>query len=119
MTRVAILAVAFVVLGVSAFSQDPIKVASNNYSVVLENDQVRVLKAVLKPGEKMAPHDHPANVIVPLTTSTARFTVKGGKPQEQTLTAGTAVYGPAENHAVENIGKTTAEVIVIELKGRK
>ena len=119
MTRVAVLVVAFVILGIPVFSQDPIKVAPKNYSVVLENDQVRVLKAVLRPGEKMAPHDHPANVIVPLTTSTGRFTIKGGKPQDQTLTAGTAMYGAAENHAVENVGKTTAEVIVIELKGRK
>jgi hypothetical protein len=66
----------------------------------------------------VAPHDHPATVVVPLTDATARFTVDG-KTQDQKMASGTPLWIGAEKHAVENTGKTRAEVIVIELKGRK
>lgn len=107
-----------VTLAAPALAQDPVKVAPKNYTVVLENDQVRVLRAVLAQGEKVAPHDHPATVVIPLTEAAARFTV-GGKTQDQKMAAGTPLWIAAEKHAVENTGKTRAEVIVVELKGRK
>ncbi len=118
MIRTVVMLVALVAVAVPALAQDPVKVAPKNYSVVLENDTVRVLRAVLGPGEKTPPHDHPATVVVPLTSATARFTVDG-KTQDQSMTAGTPLWIGAEKHAVENTGKTKAEVIVIELKGKK
>lgn len=117
MVRMIVLAV-LVTLAAPVFAQDPLKVAPKNYTVVFENDQVRVLKAILGPGEKVPPHDHPATVVVPLSEAAARFTV-GGKSQDQKMAAGTPLWIPAERHAVENTGKTRAEVIVVELKTRK
>lgn len=35
------------------------------------------------------------------------------------MVAGTPLWIGAEKHAVENVGKTKVEVIVVELKGRK
>ena len=39
-----------------------------------------------------------------------------GKINEMDLTAGQAVFLKAQNHEVENIGKTTVDIIVVELK---
>jgi len=58
-----------------------------------------VPRAVLLPGDKTAMHEHPATVAIPRTDGMGRFI--------------------ADKHAVENIGKTRTEVIVIELKGKK
>lgn len=118
MARIIVMLGLLVAIAIPAFAQDPVKVASKNYTVVFENDQVRVLRAVLGPGEKVPPHDHPATVVVPLTDAAARFTVDG-KTQDQKMASGTPVWIGAEKHAVENLSKTKAEVIVVELKGRK
>jgi len=119
MIRVIIVLVALVAMTVAALAQDPVKIAPKNYSVVFENDQVRVLRAVLGPGEKTPPHDHPATVVVPITDTVGRFTLADGKTQDQKMVAGTPLWIGAEKHAVENVSKTKAEVIVVELKGRK
>lgn len=39
--------------------------------------------------------------------------------RRQKMVAGTPLWIGAEKHAVENVGKTKVEVIVVELKGRK
>ncbi len=119
MIRVVVVLVALVAMTVPALAQDPVKVAPKNYSVVFENDQVRVLRAVLGPGEKTPTHDHPATVVVPLTDAVGRFMLADGKTQDQKMVAGTPLWIGAERHAVENVGKTKTEVIVVELKGRK
>jgi quercetin dioxygenase-like cupin family protein len=41
-------------------SQDILKVAPKNCKVLLENDRVRVIRVVTKPGEKIEMHSHPA-----------------------------------------------------------
>jgi beta-alanine degradation protein BauB len=118
MIRVLLVVGALVAMVTPALAQDPVKVASKNYSVVFENDQVRVLRAVLNPGDKVPPHDHPATIVVPLSDAAARFTVDS-KTQEQKMVAGTPLWIGAEKHAVESISKTKAEVIIVELKSKK
>lgn len=119
MSRVIVVLVVLVAIVVPAFAQDPVKVAPKNYAVVLENAEVRVLRAVLGPGEKTPIHDHPATVVVPLTGGVGRFTLADGRTEEQTMVAGTPLWIGAEKHAVENVGKMKVEVIVVELKGKK
>ena len=118
MIRLVVVLLAVVAMTGAALAQDPVKVAPKNYTVVLENAEVRVLRAVLAPGDKTPPHDHPATVVIPLSEGVARFTVNE-KSQDQKMVAGTPLWIGAEKHGVENIGKTKAEVIVVELKGKK
>ena len=56
-------------------AQDAVKADSKHYSVVSENDQVRILKVHYGPHEKSVMHSHPASVAVFLTDSTALFTL--------------------------------------------
>jgi quercetin dioxygenase-like cupin family protein len=44
-----------------AFAQDPVKVDAKHYSVMLDNDQVRVLKIRYGVKEKSVMHEHPAH----------------------------------------------------------
>ena len=43
---------------------DVLKVASNAYKLILENEKVRVLEIMLKPGEKAVMHNHPHDHVV-------------------------------------------------------
>jgi quercetin dioxygenase-like cupin family protein len=117
--RTIALFAALIVSAVPALAQDPVKVAPKNYSVVFENDQVRVLRVIVAPGEKTAMHEHPANVVIPLTDAVTRFTLPDGKTLEPKMTPGTPVWSPAGKHAGENIGKTNIEAIIVELKGKQ
>lgn len=103
----------------STFCQDPVKVAPNNYTVLLENEQVRVLKSCLKPGEKIPMHSHPARVIYELTDQTSRFTFPTARPVESRSIAGEVKWGTPVTHSEENIGKTEGCALIVELKVRK
>jgi quercetin dioxygenase-like cupin family protein len=117
MSRTIVLLVALVASAVPALAQDAVKVAPKTYSVVFENDQVRVLRVGVAPGEKTPMHEHPANVVIPLTDAVIRFTLPDGTTQEPKLTPGTPVWSPAGKHAGGNVGETKIEAIIVELKG--
>ena len=119
MSRAIIILAGLFASAVPAFAQDPVKVAPKNYSVVFENDQVRVLRVVVAPGEKTPMHEHPANVVIPLTAATVRFTLPDGTTQEATMTPGTPVWDPGGKHGGENVGQNRVEAFIVELKAKK
>ena len=97
-------------------AQDAVKADSKHYSVVSENDQVRILKVHYGPHEKSVMHSHPASVAVFLTDSTALFTLPDGKTQTISMKAGEAMSSPAGTHLPENTGDKPMELILVELK---
>src|SRR5260370_24407383 len=99
-------------------AQDAVTVDPKHYTVVSENDQVRILKAHYGPHEKSVMHSHPASVAVFLTDGKSQFTYPDGKKEQFDLKAGTTRYSPASTHLPENLGDTAFDVIVIELKGK-
>jgi len=84
--------------------------------VVLENDEVRVLRAKYGAGEKSVMHEHPASVAVSLTDYHMKMNLADGKAQDVTSKAHDATWADAGKHLPENIGGKPVEVIVIELK---
>ena len=98
-------------------AQDAVKVDPKHYTVVSENDQVRVLKAHYGPHEKSVMHSHPATVAVFLTDAKGQFTYPDGKKQDFDVKAGQSQYQAASTHLPENTGDKEMEVIVVELKG--
>ncbi len=98
-------------------AQDAVKVDPKHYTVVSENDRVRILKIHYGPHEKSVMHSHPATVAVFLTDAKGVFTFPDGKKQEFNIKAGDAQYEGATIHLPENTGDTAMEAIVIELKG--
>ena len=96
---------------------DPVKVHPANYKILLENDQVRVVRARLDPHMKVKQHEHTLNrVQVFLTDFSAKVTSADGTVSEITRKAGdTAFSGPAK-HEEENLLATAGEVVMVELK---
>jgi len=68
MLRAGIVSIIFVVCAMTIMrAQDLAKVSPQQATVVLENDRVRVLRLVYKPGEKVPLHTHPAVVVIYMT----------------------------------------------------
>ena len=103
----------------AALAQDPVKIDSAHYKVLLDNASVRVLKIDYAPGAKSVMHQHPDSVAVPLTTSKVKFNMADGKAEELDMTAESALYTPAGTHNPENVGKTRVDAILVEFKGAK
>src|SRR6476646_7180872 len=99
-------------------AQDAVKVDPKHYSVVSENDQVRILKIHYGPHEKSVMHSHPATVAVFLTDAKGTFTFPDGKKEDFNIKAGQSQYSAAGTHLPENTGDAAMDAIVIELKGK-
>ena len=99
-------------------AQDAVKVDPKHYSVVSENDQVRILKVHYGPHEKSVMHSHPNTAAVFLTDAKGTFTFPDGKKQDFAVKAGDSQYEAANTHLPENTSDKPMDVIVIELKGK-
>jgi quercetin dioxygenase-like cupin family protein len=99
-------------------AQDAVKVDPTHYTVVSENDQVRILKVHYGPHEKSVMHSHPATVAVSLNDATGQFTFPDGQKQSISFKSGEARYLAASTHLPENTGDTAMDLIVVELKGK-
>jgi quercetin dioxygenase-like cupin family protein len=76
---------------------------------------VRVLEVTFAKGVKIPAHSHPDHAVYVLTPGEIEITTDG-KPQKMELTAGQAVFIPAQTHAAKNTGKTAFKLVVFELK---
>lgn len=114
----SLLLVASVLLALSneANAQDPIEVDSTHYSVVLENDDVRVIRISYGPGETSVMHEHPKSVVVALSDGSVSFALPDGTTQAISWSAGEVMSIPAGAHQPTNTGEAPMEVIQIELK---
>src|SRR5438094_9626299 len=106
MKRVLFSAVAVAALMGASLSraQDPVKVDPKHYSVVFENDAVRVLHIHYAPGAKSVMHSHPDSVIVFMEDQKAKMSHPDGKSEEVSGKKGDAVLSPAGAHLRQNIG---------------
>ena len=96
---------------------DPVKLSPRYYKVPIDNEFVRVLEYTLKPGQKEPMHSHPCGVVYYLTGARFRTISADGKTSESDTTAGTILWRDPTTHAAENVGKTDARAIAIEMKG--
>jgi uncharacterized protein (TIGR02246 family) len=103
--------------GAMVSAQDPVELSPHMYSILLENEHVRVLDFRAAPGEKEPMHSHPAAVVYILADGKIRMTTKGGDPEEIESKAGTAVWADAVTHSYENLAPIGARVLIVEMKG--
>lgn len=118
MRRVILLAGLLCLAASIAWAQDPVKVDPKHFTVVLENDQVRVLRSSIGPHEKVPMHEHPGTVVVSLTDGHGRYTLADNKTREQHAKAGQAVWANPEKHAYENLADKASEAILVELRAK-
>jgi len=107
--------VLFFVTG-TALAQDVLKVdgGTETHIVLLENANVRVLDIRLQPGQKIAMHSHPANVVYFQTDAKLKFTFPDGTTVEREGKAGQSLWSEAVTHAVENVGTTETHLVQID-----
>ena len=98
------------------WAQDPLKTDSDKYTIVLENERVRVLEYRDKPGDKTVMHDHPDFVVVARSAFKRQLTLRGGKTVVREFKPGEVMWTDAHSHIGENIGDTETHVLIIELK---
>ncbi len=94
---------------------DPVVTNPALYSVLFENDRVRVLEYIDAPGTVSVPHHHPDSVMVTLSAFSRRLS-SGDQTFDTLQPAGTARWLAAQNHYGENTGDTDTHVIFVELK---
>lgn len=105
-------------------AQDAVIAAGDHHHVKLENERVRVLETVIKPGETVPLHTHrwPS---VQYFVEISELVVRDAKGVVLTDTRtsamkrrpGDILWGtPRELHTVENVGNQTARVISVEIK---
>ncbi|WP_131749046.1 cytoplasmic protein [Frankia sp. Cppng1_Ct_nod] len=94
---------------------DPAVTDPGLYTVIFENDRLRVLEYRDRPGDRTSPHRHPDSVMYTLTAFRRRITADG-RQVEVDLPAGQVRWLDAQQHSGENIGDTETHSIFIELK---
>jgi hypothetical protein len=99
----------------STVSVDAVCTDPTLYTVVFENQRVRVLRYRDRPGDKTSLHQHPDMVLVPLSNFRRRLTVNGHSVDLE-KTAFDPGWVPAQAHVGENVGTTDTHVLLIELR---
>ncbi|MCL8250745.1 hypothetical protein AERO_05050 [Aeromicrobium fastidiosum] len=96
-------------------THDPAVLHPEHYTVVFENDRVRVLEYLDHPGEGTSPHDHPDSVMCTLTSFDRRLAA-GEHQVDVHLDSGSVRWLDAQRHAGLNIGTTDTHALFVELK---
>jgi quercetin dioxygenase-like cupin family protein len=99
-----------------SLAQDPVSVSPKNYRILMENDDVRVLEASLKPGEKTPLHSHPKHLVYVLEPGDITLTTDDGKVTEIKAKKEELIWVEEETHSAINKGSTAFKSLVIELK---
>jgi hypothetical protein len=97
-------------------AHDPVEVTQENYKLLLENRDVRVLEYRSRPGERTAMRLHPGSLIYSFTPSVIRTNIPEGYDVD--LKAGEVLWLKAETYSAENVGATDAHALIVELKPR-
>lgn len=118
MRRVVLLVLLISLAAATIRAQDPVKVAGDAYKVIVENDSVRVLDVNIAAGAKTAMHSHPDLAGVMLEPSTIKWTRPDGTSAQSgaEFNRGGVQYMARDTHISENIGTTSAHVILVEFK---
>lgn len=105
-------------------SLDAVTASLKHHRVLLENDHIRVLETILRPGEETALHTHiwPGYLYVLSWSDFERFDEHGSVVMdssrlETTPQPGTAVWSaPLALHSLRNVGQRNIHVIMTEFK---
>jgi hypothetical protein len=100
----------------AAMAQDPVKVDPKHYTVIFENDQVRVLKIHYGPHEKSVMHVHPDAVVVYETDAHMKMTTPDGKSVDASGKAHDSMWTAAGSHLPENLSDKPVDAVLVELK---
>ena len=104
--------------------QDAVQVDPDHHDLLLENEQVRVLDALLRPGEQTEVHTHawPSALYVLSWSDFVRVDPEGkvlldSRSMSPRPRPGQAIWSPVlPPHRVRNVGTADLRLIAVELK---
>lgn len=99
-----------------SFAQDPVKADPRHFKLEFEDEQVRVLRFTLPPGEFSPMHEHMERVTVVVRGGRIRVTDAAGMITEAIVLAGDVRRRPYAAQSVTNIGDTVYEAVSTEFK---
>jgi quercetin dioxygenase-like cupin family protein len=108
----------FVMFVSQVFAQDPIETDGDKYKVIFQNERVRMLEYIDKPGDKTNLHQHPDSLVYALSPFKRKLILNGGKEVVVEKKEGEVYWVPAQQHIGENIGTTDTHVLIMELQGK-
>lgn len=97
-------------------AREAAEAAPNVYTVLFENERVRLLEARVKPGDSSPIHSHPNYLVYSLGDSKVTFTSASGDSVDVELKAGQTMWREAEEHSAKNPGSTDVVALLFELK---
>jgi hypothetical protein len=96
---------------------DPTKVSPDNYKVVIDNPQVRVVRARIAGRATVPMHEHSFDrLVVFLTDANIRAVTKDGKSADTVVKAGEIRWAAPTAHREENLSGEPFEVISVDVK---
>lgn len=95
---------------------DPLVLAPENYTLLMENDQVRVFDVRIRPGEKLRLHANGPSVIYVFNDGKLQHTYEDGTSIVTPAVSGALIWDEAETHETMNVGDTDIHSLKIELK---
>jgi hypothetical protein len=102
-----------------AEAQDAAKVMPRAYRVAFENDELRVLDFVGRPGMGICGegmHSHPAHLTIVMTDWQGVTSTPGEAAKPLQRKFGDVFWSKAGTHKVENTGRANSRVLIVELK---
>lgn len=106
-------------VGPEALAQDPARVSPKSYRVLFENERVRVLEYLSRPGRGVCGqgvHSHPAHLTIAMTDARVRVRLADGRTVDATNKAGDVFWEDAATHTTENIGGANVRAYMVEIK---
>lgn len=98
---------------------DALTASPENFRLILENDDVRVLEYTLLPGQKDRRHTHPQRVAHVISGGQLRVGFPDGTHRDFDEIAGTSEWSkPSPLHDTQNIGTTPIKILLVEVKQR-
>ena len=86
------------------------------YTVLCENDHVRIVEHSMQPGDSEPMHTHPEMLAYIMEGSKLVVTESDGTANEVELTKGEFQQLPNWTHSIKNIGDTPLHTLLVELK---
>ncbi|MBT3551897.1 MAG: hypothetical protein HOO19_07090 [Rhodospirillaceae bacterium] len=97
---------------------DAVKASPDIYHVLAENELMRVLLAIWKPGARDNWHGHPPSAVYYVTNCHVRAFFPDGSQRDLQRVGGTgrARNRPVRSHSIQNIGTEECRILLTEVK---
>ena len=86
------------------------------YSVLWENEHVRIVEHTMAPGDSEPMHTHPEMLAYVMESSNLLITEADGTTNEVELTKGDFQQLPTWTHSIKNVGDTPLHTLLVELR---